>query len=194
MASIIVGLGNPGEDYASTRHNTGRIILELMGKKWGIEQADFKENSKIKALTAAGTIGKEKITLIEPNNFMNNSGKSVTTAKNLIVIHDDLDLPVGAFKISWNRGSGGHRGVESIIKAVKTEEFIRFRVGISPLTPGGKLKKPHGDAVEKHIMGEFKPAEMTSLKKIAAIAAEAIETIVADKKSGLARAMTKFNK
>jgi len=181
---LIVGLGNPGEEYTGTRHNTGRIIVETLEKKW-----------------SDGKIGAEKVEFLTPDTFMNNSGKAVgpkiksaSQAKKLIVIHDDLDLPIGTLKISYNRGAGGHRGVDSIIKAIKTQEFVRFRVGISPSTTSGKLKKPSGEeAVNKFIIGKFKPSELLVVKKMAKTAAEAVETIVSDSKSGLARAMTIFN-
>src|SRR3989338_4042229 len=114
---LVVGLGNPGEEYENTRHNTGRIIVSLVEKKL--------EDSKIKFLT--------------PDNFMNNSGKAVAPLvktkkdlENLIVIYDDIDLPLGKIKISFNRSAGGHNGLGSIIKSLKSEEFLRIRIGISP--------------------------------------------------------------
>ncbi len=200
MPYIIAGLGNPGEEYKQTRHNTGRIITEYIAKKNNF--SEFKENIKIKALFATGEIGsgkkKEKVTAILPDNFMNRSGASLPTlitsvkkANNLIVIYDDLDLPLGSIKISYNRSSGGHRGLESIIKTLKTQEFIRIRVGISPVTPAGKLKKPHGEAdVEKHIIGPFKKPELDMLKKISQEVNEAVEIIITDSKE---RAMERFN-
>ncbi len=171
---IIVGLGNPGEQYARTRHNTGRMCADFIAEKV----------KSVKVLT--------------PDTFMNHSGKFVAkhvkskkAAERLIVIYDDLDLPLGRFKISYNRSSGGHRGVESIIKALKTEAFIRVRIGISPATPSGKLKKPLGEKlVEKHILGEFKKPEMEKLKKIFKSVAEAVGEI---SENGLESAMTKFN-
>ena len=198
MSYVIVGLGNPGQEYVDTRHNTGRIILESLAQKSGVQLSEYK---KLHALVAEGVVGKEKVLFIAPNTFMNRSGASVgpkvknaRQAKELIVIHDDLDLPLGSLKISYNRGSGGHRGVESIVKAIKTKEFIRFRIGISSHTAGGKLKKPHGDgAVNSYIIGKFKPAELIVLKKVAKTVAEAVEMILADRASGLARAMTTFN-
>ena len=192
----IVGLGNPGEEYKKTRHNTGRIILDIIRKK--IDADDFEFNKKINALVSEGKIGKEKIMLIEPETFMNKSGlslKSLITSKkkahDLVVIYDDLDLPIGKMKISFNRGTGGHKGVESVAKQIKTLEFARFRVGISPKTPGGKTKKPSGDdIVAKHILGVFKDPEMLELKKIGKHAGEALEVFV---KEGIEMAMTKFN-
>ncbi len=199
MAFIIAGLGNPDQEYIHTRHNTGRIILKDVAKKFSF--SEFEDNSKIKALISEGKIGKEKVVLLEPNNFMNNSGFSIAKflgAKipskkgfpNVIVIYDDLDLPLGKIKISYNKSSGGHRGLESIIKALKTQEFVRIRVGISPVTPAGKLKKPMGEAaVEKHILGEFKPTELELLSKTADSVSGIIETIITE---GRERAISTF--
>src|SRR3989344_1686430 len=109
---IVVGLGNPGEQYARTRHNTGRMVADIVAEKV------------------------EGVKVFVPDTFMNHSGKAVSkvikskkAAEKLIVIYDDLDLALGTMKISYNRSSGGHKGVESIIKALKTEAFIRIRIG-----------------------------------------------------------------
>lgn len=182
----IVGLGNPGEEYAKGRHSAGRIILDMIRKQ--IDADDFKFKKNLNALVSEGKIGKEKVTLIAPETFMNNSGNSLKTsitsvkkAHNLVVVYDDLDLPIGTMKISFNRGTGGHKGIESITKQIKTAEFIRFRVGISPKTATGKTKKPSGAAVvEKHIMGEFREPEMVELKKIGKKSVEALEIFVAE--------------
>lgn len=192
---IIVGLGNPGEAYSQTRHNTGRLALSAFLKEYG---DGLIANKKLKALVSEGKIGKEKFTIVLPETFMNKSGfsvaplvKSKKAAEQLIVVYDDLDLPTSKLKISFDRGSGGHRGLESIIKALKTTAFIRIRVGISPTTPSGKLKKPHGDKdVEKHILGKFNDKETVILKKQAKIVKEAIETIISE---GRDVGMTKFN-
>jgi PTH1 family peptidyl-tRNA hydrolase len=196
MPFIITGLGNPGEEYAKTRHNTGRIILATLAKHFSF--LDFKEDPKIKARISKGEIAGESVTLVEPDNFMNRSGASLVSfisnpkkAKNLIVIYDDLDLPLGKIKISFNKSSGGHRGLDSIIKNLKTQEFIRIRVGISPTTPSGKIKKPDGaDAVEKHIIGDFKKPELDQIKKVSKTVVEAVEIII---KEGLEKAMGEFN-
>jgi len=194
---IIVGLGNPGEEYENTRHNVGRIMLEQF---WNThdEFSDWKEDGKKKALISEGKLGKNKVVLVEPNNFMNNSGKSLTTlvktkkdASRTVVIYDDLDLPFGSFKLSFNRGSGGHRGVESVIKSVKTKEFVRIRVGVSPTTPTGKLKKPKGEKkVLDFIMKAFNPNDMKVIKKTGKSIVEALDMIVQD---GHEKAMNKFN-
>lgn len=158
----IIGLGNPGEEFVFTRHNAGKLALEALEKR------------EIKAK------------YIHQDTFMNKSGsavakviKSKKAAEKLIVIYDDLDLPLGEMKISFNRGSGGHKGIESIVRAVKTKEFIRIRIGIG--------KKAD---VEKHILGKFTPRERDELKKVFKRICEAVEMIVEE---GLPKAMTLFN-
>jgi PTH1 family peptidyl-tRNA hydrolase len=167
----------------------------MIGKQY---DAEWKNDGKLSAQVAKVKIGKTPVTLVLPDTFMNNSGRSVKqlvasikVAEKMVVIYDDLDMPFGNNKISFNKSSGGHRGLESIIKAIKTEKFARVRVGISPKTPTGKIKKPSGeDAVMKVIMGQFKPEELVVLKKLSKKISEALETFV---DSGLERAMTGFN-
>jgi peptidyl-tRNA hydrolase, PTH1 family len=172
---IVVGLGNPGEEYSRTRHNTGRMCADLVAEKV------------------------DGVKVFTPETFMNRTGpavakvvKSKKAAEKLIVIYDDLDLPVGTFKISYNRGSGGHNGLESIIKSLKTREFIRIRIGIAPVTPSGKMKRRPGGGgeLEKHILSEFKKPEAEALKKVFKSVVTAVEAI---KESGYEQAMTDFN-
>ncbi|OGI64079.1 hypothetical protein A3H53_04195 [Candidatus Nomurabacteria bacterium RIFCSPLOWO2_02_FULL_40_10] len=173
---LVVGLGNPGKEYENTRHNTGRILVGLIEKKL--------EDSKIKFIT--------------PDNFMNNSGKAVVPLvktkkdlKNLVVIYDDIDLPLGKIKISFNRSSGGHNGLGSVIKALKSEEFLRIRIGISPATPKGVVKKPKGEkAVLNFLLGEYNKLELETIKKLSKTVAEAVETIFAEGKD---KAMSLYN-
>lgn len=186
MQYLIVGLGNPGEEYANTRHNTGRMVVEQFRMK--NDFPEWGEDKSLKAFVSKGAWGKDKVILVQPNNFMNVSGKSIATlVKNLkdaertIVVYDDLDLPLGSMKISFNRSSGGHRGVESIIKAIKTKAFVRLRIGICPTTPSGKLKKPKmEDALLDFIVGPFKRSELDDLKKSVKKGAEAITLILAE--------------
>lgn len=184
MQYLIVGLGNPGEEYANTRHNAGRMVVDQFRKK-----NDFPEWTKdvlFKALISRGRREKDKVVLLLPNNFMNVSGKSVAplvkNAKDVertIVVYDDLDLPLGTMKISFNRSSGGHKGVESIIKALKTRAFARLRIGICPITPSGKLKKPKGEnGILDFIIGPFKKPELEEMKKVAKKGAEALGLIL----------------
>jgi len=196
MSYLIVGLGNPGSEYEKTRHNVGRMMIEALAKK--NDFPDFATEKRLKALTTTGKIGKQKVQLLEPEPFMNNSGVSISpliktkkAAAELVVIHDDLDIPLGKFKISFNKSSGGHKGVESVIKAVKTSEFIRVRVGVTPALASGKLKKPQGEAeLLKFIVGEFKKPEAEIIKKLSKKVVEALESIVLD---GREIAMGKFN-
>ena len=190
---IIVGLGNPGAEYENTRHNTGRMILDMFRQKNDLPE--WQEDKKLKSLISK----KNKIILLLPETFMNKSGeaiakiiKSKKAAENLVVIHDDLDLPLGRFKISFNRGAGGHRGVQSIVKLLKTEAFTRIRVGIASATPSGKIKKPIGEkAVIDFILGKFKDKELETFKKTAKKISEAIEMIAA---KGREKAMAKSNR
>jgi PTH1 family peptidyl-tRNA hydrolase len=195
MSYVIVGLGNPGAEYENTRHNTGRIVLDHVRAEFGDE---FEFNKKMNAQVATGKIGKEKVAFVAPDTFMNLSGKavgqlvkSVKAAEKLIVIYDDFALPLGRIKISFNRSSGGHNGVESIIKAVKTEAFLRIRIGTAPENAKGLAKVPHGDdKIEKFILGPFKDDEIKTLKKISKKVAEAVEVII---KEGREKAMSVYN-
>jgi len=174
---LVVGLGNPGNEYENTRHNTGRILVRILEEKLETKQ---------------------KIKFITPDTFMNNSGKAVAplvkTKKDLgdlIVIYDDIDLPLGKIKISFNRSDGGHNGLGSIIKHVKSQEFVRIRIGISPATPKGVVKKPKGEkAILDFLLGEFKKPELDKIKKLSKIVAEAVDTIYS---GGKDKAMTLFN-
>ena len=185
---IVVGLGNPGTEYENTRHNTGRIIVGLVEKKL--------RNSGEKISAKGGPASGWKF--LTPDNYMNNSGPAVAKAlagkkalKDLIVIYDDIDLPLGKIKICFNRSSGGHNGWNSVIKALKSEEFLRIRVGISPATPSGKIKKPKGEkAVIKFILGEFKKLELETLKKLSKKVVKAVEIIYSE---GAGKAMSIFN-
>lgn len=202
MSYIIAGLGNPGEQYQNTRHNTGRIFLDIIRKEFG---GDFEYNKKINAQVADGKIGKDKISFVAPDTFMNKSGKAIgpliktkvnsklkiKTADELIVIYDDFNLPIGKIRISYNRSSGGHNGLESIIKTIKTQAFVRIRVGVSPENAKGLAKVPHGDdKIEKFILGRFKDDEFKELKKISRKVVEAVEMIVGE---GREKAMSVFN-
>ena len=193
---LIVGLGNPGKEYEKTRHNTGRIIIEKIAK--ANDFPDWKDDMKLKSLKSKGELGCEKVELLLPNTFMNNSGNAVgqiidnkKKLKNLVVVYDDLDLPLGSLKISYDRSSGGHNGVESVIKRVKSKEFVRIRIGVSPITPTGKFRKPKGeDAVLKFLLGTFKEDELKIVKNISKKVSEIITMISAEGKD---KAMSVYN-
>ncbi|TSC77626.1 MAG: peptidyl-tRNA hydrolase, PTH1 family [Parcubacteria group bacterium Gr01-1014_24] len=177
---LVVGLGNLGKEYENTRHNTGRIMVGMVEKRLGEEK------------------NKYKIKFITPDTFMNNSGRAVAPLiktkkdlKDLVVVYDDIDLPLGKIKISFNRSSGGHNGLGSVIKALKSEEFLRIRIGIAPATPSGKIRKPKGEkAVLNFILSEFKKSELETLKKLSKKVSEAVEMIFSE---GSNKAMSLYN-
>lgn len=138
-----------------------------------------------------------KAKIIIPDTFMNDSGKdikpyikSVKAAEGLVVIHDDIDLPLGKVKISFGSGHGGHNGVKSVQSAVKTKDFTRIRVGISPATPMGKLKKPDASEVVDFVLGKFKPTEQEALKKVRKNVSDALQLLLTEGKEA---AMTEIN-
>lgn len=187
----IIGLGNPGKEYEGTRHNSGREAALYFAKKQ--EFPEFALNKKANALISENKIAKDKILVALPETFMNKSGsaaaKLIRTKKDnrdLIIIHDDLDMPVGRVKISYAKNSGGHKGVESVMRALKTKNFVRIRIGICP------KKKPSADKqVMNFIVGKFSPTEQPIIKKVQKHIAEALEVMITD---SLERAMSEFNK
>lgn len=198
----IVGLGNPGEEYELTRHNVGRMAVEYVEDK--LDLNDWKTDKVVMGQKIKGEIAGESAIFILPDTFMNKSGQSVAPlinsltkqatekkAAKLIVVHDDLDLPIGKIKIAFNRGSGGHKGIESIKRMIKTEAFIRIKIGVLPTTPTGKTKKPKGEEkVVDFILGKFQTSEMDVLKKTFKDVKAILETIVTE---GLVAAYNKFN-
>ncbi len=211
----IVGLGTPGAEYENTRHNVGRMAVQVLAKEYATGGADgFKADKVLKSLKAKADIDGESATLILPETFMNKSGQAVAPlilgdvkivgkpnesekkalekkAKKLVVIHDDLDLPFGHIKIVFNRGPGGNNGVDSIIRSIKTEAFTRVKIRISTTTPTGKMRKPVGeDKVVKFILGQFQTKEVAELKKILKRIPEIVSVIVNE---GEQSAMNKFN-
>lgn len=179
MRWIIVGLGNPGGEYAKTRHNAGRIVLEQFRKKYDFPDWEYKKTYD--ALASKGEIEGHEVLLLEPETFMNASGESLTTlvkspeqAAQLIVIHDDADLPVGSWRSARDRGPGGQNGVVSIIATIKTRDFYRFRIGIAPELPPGA---PHRKAGE-YVLEKFTPDELTKVKSRSVQVAERIVFLI----------------
>jgi len=154
--------------------------VELVAKQEGFD--DFVFNKTSNALLAKGAIVGESVTLVLPETMMNLSGKAVTAyvksvkaAKSLLVIHDDLDLPLGTIKMVFGRGSGGHKGVESIMRAVKTKDFARIRIGISAVGKKNQAKKVSGEEkVIKMVIGKWKPTEEVVVKKVLKKVVEAV--------------------
>jgi len=190
---IIIGLGNPGEKYKNTRHNVGfRIIDELREKE---SFSAFKLQKESKALVCEGSLNNKGIALAKPMTFMNTSGSSAknligyynmkykTEDESILIIHDDIDLPLGKMKINTGKNSAGHKGVESIIKELKTKDFIRIRIGVQP-----KSGKPK--SVENFVLKNFTKDEEIILNEVAENTIEAIKLIL---EKGLEKAMNKYN-
>lgn len=185
MAYTVIGLGNPGKEYEKTRHNAGRMAAELLAQEEGFK--DFTLKKTAQASVTEGAIDGEKVVVVLPEVYMNVSGKSAlplvkskAAAKKLLVIRDDLDLPLGVVKMTtYGRGAGGHKGVESIMRALKTKDFVQIKIGIAGQTPKGKIRKVSGEEkVIKHVIGKFKPGEEAVLKKALKKSVEAARIFV----------------
>ena len=155
---LIVGLGNPGEKFEKTRHNVGFLTVDKIANS--IQYSVFSIQQKFNAEISNGIIDNEKIILAKPQTFMNNSGQAVKAIvdyykidpENIIVIHDDLDIPLGKYKFSKNKNSGGHKGVQSIIDHLGTKDFSRIRIGI--------MIENKKTATEKFVLEKFSKEEM----------------------------------
>lgn len=162
---LIVGLGNPGEEYEKTRHNVGFMTLDAFVKEHNFPE--FSMSKKHSFLVSEGKLSEAKVVLAKPQTFMNNSGKAVKslapkfdlgkTKPGLVVVHDDIDIALGKVKISKGSGSAGHKGVESIIQSLGTKNFTRIRVGIQP-------EKGKPQRVEDFVLQPFKKAELPLLQ------------------------------
>ena len=184
---LIVGLGNPGKKYEETRHNIGRAAITAFAQKIGA--GAFALNKKWHALVAETKLDKEKIALLLPETFMNKSGNDVGPSARfykikpaaIIVVHDDSDIEVGRGKLSFNKSSAGHKGVESAMRALKTRAFWRFRIGIQK-----KKRIP----AEKLVLQKITPDEKISVAKIIKRTANALEMLV---REGPEAAMNEYN-
>lgn len=175
---LIIGLGNPGKEYEKTRHNAGFILSDKLQEKWGFPQ--FKLEKKFNAEISSGTQNNKKIIIAKPQTFMNLSGDSVRklmdfykiNSQELIVIHDDLDILFGTFKLATNSSSAGHNGVQDIIEKIGTQEFKRFRIGLGKETtdaPNCRL------GAHDFVLGKFSEQEM---KKIISLVSEIEKNIL----------------
>lgn len=183
---IIVGLGNPGTEYQNTPHNIGFLALDFFQKENNFP--DFRLSAKNKALISENSLGGQKIILAKPQTFMNVSGQTVKKLAKpksvIIVLHDDLAFPLGTIKINENRGANHHKGVESIIKELGHQKFIRIRLGTKLTEP---LKKAD---LTKLVLKPFPATEQANLNQAISQAALALKTVI---ESGLEKAMTQFN-
>ena len=179
---LLVGLGNPGADYNQTRHNVGFMVLQEIARK---NNCSFRESKKVFGMTCEYGIGIKKTRLLMPNTYMNESGKSVRSARDwfnfenhqLIVLVDDMDLPLGKIRVRSKGSSGGHNGLKSIINHLGTSEFKRLKIGIGP---------PSDDQIERksktisHVLGRFSKEEFIILNFIIEEIISCIESITSN--------------
>ena len=184
---LIVGLGNPGAEYAQTRHNAGFLLVEKLAAQW---KADWTNERKFKARMAKSDRQGKRVLLCEPQTFMNLSGETVGEVTGfyqlplpqLIVAVDDADLPFGEIRLRPGGSSGGHHGLESIEQHLGTRDFARLRIGIG--------RKDGARQITNYVLGKFEPAEQELLAKILERAANQVECWLA---AGLQKAMSQFN-
>ncbi|MGC2172211.1 MAG: aminoacyl-tRNA hydrolase [Candidatus Sulfotelmatobacter sp.] len=185
---LIVGLGNPGIEYQFTPHNVGFLVVDRIASERGVEI----RNRQCRALTARIQVGDEPVLLAKPETYMNLSGVSVRELvaeyevkpeADLIVIQDELDFPLGTLRIHTGRSSAGHNGIESIIGALGTQDFLRIRVGVAP-----ERKVQDG---ERYLLSPFRKAELAVVDGMLDTAAEAVKAILTE---GAAAAMNRFNR
>ena len=185
---LIVGLGNPGIQYQFTPHNLGFLAIDRIAERCGVEI----RNRQCRALTAKALIGGEAVLLAKPETFMNLSGLSVrellaehdaTPETDLVVIQDELDFPLGTVKLQRKRSSAGHNGIESIVGALGTQDFLRIRMGVAP-------ERKVEDGVS-YLLSPMRKAQLAIVDEMLDIATDAVEVIV---KEGPAAAMNRFNR
>lgn len=185
---LVVGLGNPGIEYQFTPHNLGFLTIDRIAERCKVEVV----RRRCQALTAKVKLAGEEVLLAKPETYMNLSGLSVSKlvrdldfdpASDLIVVYDELDLPMGSIRVRPKGGTAGHNGLESIIGALATEDFARVRLGIAP-------DHPVRDGA-KYLLSQFKKAQLESIDEVLDRAADAVETILQD---GVAAAMNRFNR
>jgi peptidyl-tRNA hydrolase, PTH1 family len=184
---VIVGLGNPGIEYQFTPHNLGFLTIDRLANDGGVEV----RNRNCRALTARAVLEEQQVLLAKPETYMNLSGMAVRelvekyeadAAKDLIVIYDELDLPLGKIRVRQRGGSAGHNGMESIIGALGSQEFLRIRLGIGP-------EKKVSDGA-KYVLAPFRKSQLKLVDEILETASEAVKVIL---REGPAAAMNRFN-
>jgi len=191
---LIIGLGNPGQGYANNRHNVGFVCVNHFAKMHGI-RFDKKQG---RARIGSGEVAGNGVVVARPQTYMNSSGESVSrlvskfsiNLDNLLVIHDDLDLPLGKIRLRQGGGSGGHKGIGSIIDCVESESFLRLRVGIGrPSTSEGSAGISEADIVA-YVLSNFTPEEKRIITQIIPGVSEAILCLLTE---GLTAAMNRYN-
>jgi len=186
---IIIGLGNPGRSYTNNRHNIGFICLNHFARSQGI-RFDQKQG---RARIGKGRVAGKETVLAKPQTYMNSSGESVSrlvkrfniSLDELIIIHDDLDLPLGKIRLSYGSSSGGHKGIESTITELGSQDFIRLRVGIG--RPAGASE----DEIIAYVLSDFTPEQRKAIAPVIPRVTEALLCLLTE---GLEAAMNKFNR
>ena len=174
---LIIGLGNPGKQYEKTRHNAGFIILDALREKWDF--SEFQFSKKFNTEISEGSVDGSKMILAKPQSFMNRSGQVVRTImdfykltpEDIVVIHDDLDIDLGTFKVSIDASAGGHNGVQSIVEALGTQQLKRIRIGIE----GTERKKSRTMPGEAFVLQNFSDEELQQVLSITEEVAKNIE-------------------
>ncbi len=176
MAYLIVGLGNPDKEYSETRHNIGFMFLDALAKAG--QASDFKLEKKLEAEVATGKFNGQKVILAKPQTYVNKSGDAVKKIKlfykipveNIIIVHDDLDVSFESTKLTPGSGSGGHKGVQSILSQLKTENIKRLKIGLAnsklKLARNQKSDQKRKDMISNFVLSKFAPSEKEKLKKI----------------------------
>jgi peptidyl-tRNA hydrolase, PTH1 family len=190
---LIIGLGNPGRHYVNNRHNAGFKCVDLFAREHGISLTQRGARSKL----GTGEVANTRIVVAKPQTFMNLSGEAISalvrrykiSARDILVIYDDLDLPLGKIRIREKGSSGGHNGLKSIISHLGTQEFPRIKVGIAPAEDSDSVSTPKVDAIE-HVLSDFTEAEKNVMQEVYVEVAAAIEYILTE---GIAAAMNKYN-
>lgn len=190
---IVMGLGNPGSEYAQNRHNIGFRCIDRLSRLHSIPV----KKAQCQSLTGEGLIDGIGVVLAKPKTFVNLSGNAASRLlkkfkcgpADLIVVHDDLDLPLGRIRVRLGGKSGGHRGIKSIISSTGTEDFIRVRIGIS--RPEHSDGMPYEEAVIEYVLGDFTPQEEELATPAVELACEAIRALLTD---GLETAMNRYNR
>jgi len=190
---LIVGLGNPGKTYARNRHDIGFRCLNYFARLHSIRF----DRRQCQARVGFGEVGEEKLLLAKPRTFVNLSGRAVgplvhkysISLSDLLIIYDDLDLPLGKIRLRRSGGSGGHNGIKSIVSTLGSENFLRIRVGIGrPQIEG--LSNADEDVIVSYVLGDFTPQEEKLIKPVIAGVAEAIDCFLTQ---GIEVAMSRFN-
>jgi peptidyl-tRNA hydrolase, PTH1 family len=191
----IVGLGNPGDTYENTKHNVGFMMLERFVEGAGLPS--LHASKTYSGMMSEGAYNGKEVTVLLPHTYMNASGTAVRKLvpkdkiDSLLVVYDDIDIPIGELKVSYGRGDGGHNGIKSIIASLGTKDFARLRVGIASKSMWtGKPVRPKGEALASYVLKRFSSSEIKSLEALSPTVTEAIGLFVV---SGKDAVMNRYN-